>query len=334
MDFLKNKLPILTLLLILPLSACGTTEKVVLKKDDASTTVIEQTKFPIEEETAEQNIEKTSTEIIIDPKQEGTDNEEKSSTKIVKKEPNVEQEDEPEETSENSTTVKIVKEQTTTTAKAEPVKTQPIQKTEKPSEKLPTAEKSTSPIVKAGIPLSMALLPTNNSEQRTTPITHVVTHFTSNAANNPKNPYQVQDIRQLFIDYGVSAHYLIGRNGEIYQLVSENRVAYHAGKGNLASYPQYKDKLNAHSIGIELMAIGTEEEMSLMMDDSVYNSISPNDIGYTDAQYKSLISLLNDILERNSSIGKDRVHIVGHDEYAPGRKTDPGSLFNWALLGL
>lgn len=81
------------------------------------------------------------------------------------------------------------------------------------------------------------------------------------------------------------------------------------------------------------MAIGTEKEMSTMLSSSAYKKINPENIGYTDAQYKSLKLLLNDILKRNPGIEKNRIHIIGHDEYAPGRKTDPGSLFDWSRLG-
>lgn len=182
------------------------------------------------------------------------------------------------------------------------------------------------------IPIIHALLPEKNSEPRLTPITHIVIHFSSNAAHNPKNPFDLQDIRHTFIHYGVSAHYLIGRKGEIYQLVPENRVAYHAGKGILKKFPQYKNKLNQYSIGIELMAIGTKKEMSSMISSSVYHSIKPSNIGFTNAQYHSLNLLLNDIIQRNPFIIKDRLHIIGHNEYAPGRKSDPGSLFRWSKI--
>ncbi|MDQ0232133.1 N-acetylmuramoyl-L-alanine amidase [Metabacillus malikii] len=178
-----------------------------------------------------------------------------------------------------------------------------------------------------------SILPDENSKPRTTPITHVLIHFSSNVVNNPKNPFIVNDIRQVFIDYGVSAHYLIDRNGKIHQFVPENRVAYHAGKGNLKAFPQYRDKMNDYSIGIELMAIGTKEEMSIMMSEENYQKIPQNFIGYTSEQYDSLNGLLDEILTRNNMISRDRQHIIGHDEYAPERKTDPGSLFEWSKIG-
>jgi len=179
-----------------------------------------------------------------------------------------------------------------------------------------------------------AMLPEENSRERVTDTTHIVLHFSSNVLEKPDAPYDVQDIWNIFMEYGVSAHYLIGREGEIYQLVPEDRVAFHAGKGDLTIYPQYKNKLNDYSIGIEIMAIGTKEEMATMMSDTFYNDINEEYIGYTDAQYDSLNLLIGDILKRNPSIKRDREHIIGHDEYAPDRKADPGSLFNWSEIGL
>lgn len=177
------------------------------------------------------------------------------------------------------------------------------------------------------------LLPEENSEKRKDPITHIVLHFSSNAANDPENPYNLEKMLNTFIDYGVSAHYLIGREGKVYKLVPENRVAYHAGKGNLSKYPNYKDRLNHYSIGIELMGIGTKDEMSAMIPESIYNQIPKKAIGFTESQYDSLNLLINDIITRYPSIKKDRDHIIGHDEYATNRKSDPGSLFEWQNLG-
>ncbi|WP_051359590.1 N-acetylmuramoyl-L-alanine amidase [Paucisalibacillus globulus] len=175
-------------------------------------------------------------------------------------------------------------------------------------------------------------LPDQVSENRTTPITHAVIHFSSNVLAKPENPFQVRDIYNIFKDYGVSAHYVIDRSGQVYQFVSEDRVAYHAGKGSLSNYPTYNNKLNAYSIGIELLAIGTKQEMASMMSEEHYDTIDPLHIGYTAEQYETLKELLVDISTFYGTIPLDRDHIIGHDEYAPDRKTDPGSLFDWNHL--
>ena len=82
-----------------------------------------------------------------------------------------------------------------------------------------------------------------------------------------------------------------------------------------------------------MMAIGTKEEMSSILPVAHYDSIPQSHIGFTEAQYQSLDNLINDIVERYPAIKHDRVHIVGHDEYAPDRKSDPGSLFDWSKIG-
>lgn len=175
------------------------------------------------------------------------------------------------------------------------------------------------------------LLPNKNSKPRHTPPTHIVLHFISNAYNNQKNPYEIDDVYSILEEYKLSAHYVIGRDGEIYLFTPENRVAYHAGSGELSNYPKYENKLNNYSIGIEILAIGTKEEMIPIITAERFNLIDPSLLGYTDPQYESLNLLIDDILNRHVFIKKDRDHIIGHDEYNP-EKTDPGSLFDWSKI--
>ena len=65
-----------------------------------------------------------------------------------------------------------------------------------------------------------------------------------------------------------------------------------------------------------------------------YDSLAPGIPGYTEAQYASLKALIREIAARHPGIRLDRQHVVGHDEYAPGRKQDPGELYDWSRLGL
>lgn len=171
------------------------------------------------------------------------------------------------------------------------------------------------------------------SKPRTAKVSHIMLHFCSYAIESPENPYQLDKILGVFEDFGVSAHYLIGRDGTIYRMVAEDRVAFHAGKGRLSHPPHHENSLNPVSLGIEMMAIGTEEEMKMFMPTDRYARIAKQHIGYTEAQYKALNWLLSDLMQRYQ-VPKDRQHIVGHDEYAPSRRTDPGSLFDWKKIGL
>ena len=193
-------------------------------------------------------------------------------------------------------------------------------------------KKSRDVYTEVQIPVIKDFMPKLNFVPRSNSKTHVVLHFISNAAMNPENPYIYEDIRKIFVDYDVSPHYMIDREGEIYYLLPETRAARHAGKGEMPGYPEFKDDLNDYSIGIELMAIGTEAEMGMILSEDAYKKIPQEHIGYTDAQYQSLNRLLDDILARNKKILRNREHIIGHDEYAPERKNDPGSLFDWSKL--
>lgn len=117
-------------------------------------------------------------------------------------------------------------------------------------------------------------LPEENSEPRESSITHVMLHFSSNALEKPENPFQVEDVYEVFQDYGLSAHYVIDRTGQVYRFVSEDRIAYHSGEGKIEGTPKYDNNLNPYSIGIELLAIGTKEEMLPMMSAEHYDTIS------------------------------------------------------------
>lgn len=103
----------------------------------------------------------------------------------------------------------------------------------------------------------------------------------------------------------VSAHYLIGADGRIYQLVADEARAWHAGPGRWGTITDP----NSGSIGIELDNDG----------------VSP----FATAQIDSLLVLLADLTER---LNIPRTQVVGHEDVAPTRKIDPGPLFPWKRL--
>jgi AmpD protein len=102
----------------------------------------------------------------------------------------------------------------------------------------------------------------------------------------------------------VSAHALIRRDGSLTQYVPFGMRAWHAGQSEY----QGRSGCNDFSIGIELE--GTDE--------------TP----YTDAQYESLAALVSALLATYPTLSAER--ITGHSDIAPGRKTDPGPVFEWA----
>ncbi|WP_130068191.1 phosphatidylinositol-specific phospholipase C domain-containing protein [Bacillus albus] len=134
------------------------------------------------------------------------------------------------------------------------------------------------------------LLPLQNSKERTEAITHIMVYYTSNMDKNPQDPYNVNDIYNRLRDKGLSTHYMIDRNGTIFNLTNENRVAFHANKDTIPSYPSVlqanSEKIEQGAIGIELLGIRTGDEMKDL----------------TNEQYHSFGSLLGDIYKRNPSI--------------------------------
>ena len=136
-------------------------------------------------------------------------------------------------------------------------------------------------------------------------IDSVVIHYISAVNIDKKDPFNIGLILKIFRDYKYSAHYLIMRDGEIWKLVNEENVAYHAGKSKLHG-KSVSNSCNDFSIGIELAG--------------------GKWIDYTDEQYEALIELLNDIKTRYN-INKE--NIVGHSDIAPERKVDPGNHFDW-----
>ena len=103
----------------------------------------------------------------------------------------------------------------------------------------------------------------------------------------------------------VSAHYVIARDGQIFQLVDERYRAWHAGRSRWGADAD----LNSSSIGIELDNNGNED--------------------FTAAQIDVLLGLLADLKNRYRIPTEN---FVGHADVAPGRKVDPSALFPWRLL--
>ncbi len=139
----------------------------------------------------------------------------------------------------------------------------------------------------------------------------------------PPGQYGGGHIQQLFtnqLDWGehpyfesirdqkVSAHFLIERTGALWQFVSCQDRAWHAGQSSYRkSDSTERTNCNDFSIGIELEGVPGET--------------------FTDAQYESLASL-NAALSHTYQ-GLD---FVGHEHISPERKDDPGSGFDWPRL--
>ena len=122
---------------------------------------------------------------------------------------------------------------------------------------------------------------------------------------------------QVLTEQSVSAHYLVNNlgNREIYQLVDENKRAYHAG---ISAWRGDK-MLNDTSIGIEIVNSGYKT-------DSTGVRVFPE---FDDKQINKVAALVKDIANRYMI---SPINILGHSDIAPARKQDPGPKFPWKKL--
>ena len=121
-------------------------------------------------------------------------------------------------------------------------------------------------------------------------------------------PSDIHPYLDELLDVKVSAHFLIERSGEVIQFVSINDRAWHAG---LSSWKGFS-RCNDFSVGIEVEG--------------------SDNVSFMEEQYESLnnlLQLLFDVLPDCCPLS-----VVGHSDIAPGRKTDPGPLFDWSKIGI
>ncbi len=104
----------------------------------------------------------------------------------------------------------------------------------------------------------------------------------------------------------VSAHYVIGRDGKVVQMLNDYLRAWHAGAGTWGK----NSDINSASIGIELDNNGNEV--------------------FSEAQITNLMALLSR-LKKDYNIPFQ--NIIGHSDIAPSRKVDPSAFFPWKTLG-
>ena len=115
--------------------------------------------------------------------------------------------------------------------------------------------------------------------------------------------WQAHPFFESIRDLQVSAHFFIERDGALWQFVSCQDRAWHAG----ASHYRGRSNCNDDSIGIELEGLEGGE--------------------FEPAQYESLGSLCAALLQAYPI-----EHVAGHEHVAPGRKQDPGPGFDWLQL--
>ena len=129
----------------------------------------------------------------------------------------------------------------------------------------------------------------------------IIVHSTYYASGD--DPYLVEGVLEQFKTYGVASHYLVARDGSVLRFVRDSDIAYHAGKGSM---PDGRTGINQFSIGIE-----------------VNNTLA---VGPNAAQYDALAELVDLLFSRYPITA-----MLGHNEIAPDRKTDPWQ-FDWQAL--
>lgn len=140
---------------------------------------------------------------------------------------------------------------------------------------------------------------------------------------------------------GVSAHFIVGRDGRIIQMVKLEDRAKHAGISEWNGV----ENVNDFSVGIEICNWGPlrkagdeyfcgrpEREQKF-----IGKNIFQDDKGgfweiYPDVQIKAVIELTKYIMEKFPQITLD--NITGHENVARpiGRKIDPGPAFPWKKI--
>lgn len=149
----------------------------------------------------------------------------------------------------------------------------------------------------AGMPIPSEFIGTVNFGIRKP--NYVIIHYTAQDSIQ-------QTIRTFTLTVSqTSAHYVIGKDGKIFHMVNDYLRANQAGVGKWGSVID----MNSCSLGIEIDNNGTEP--------------------FTDAQIKSLLILL-DYLKKTYNI--PAANFIGHQDFAPKRKSDPGPLFPWKIL--
>ncbi len=146
-------------------------------------------------------------------------------------------------------------------------------------------------------------------------VSTIVLHYTS--ANNEAS-------LRILSERNVSAHYLVTDEAKphVYQLVNENRRAWHAGVSEWYG----RSDLNSTSIGIEIVNQGlTSSPRSGYLQGPGADKWDD----YSTQQVRTLVVLIKDIMARHQIKPEN---IVGHSDVAPQRKIDPGPLFPWRAL--
>jgi N-acetylmuramoyl-L-alanine amidase len=159
----------------------------------------------------------------------------------------------------------------------------------------------------SGCASNLHIVTSKSSKSQESRVQFLILHYTA---------LDLPNSLKVLTEQEVSSHYLVADDEQntIYRLVDENRLAYHAG----LSYWKGNSRLNASSIGIEIVNLGYQETPA--------GRVYPP---FPEKQIDSVMQLIRDIVARHKIRPEN---ILGHSEIAPQRKPDPGPLFPWRRL--
>jgi len=173
---------------------------------------------------------------------------------------------------------------------------------------------------------NIRFIPTKNRGAKITPAA-IVIHYTAGGTT--------EGAVTTFLNAGVSAHFVIGRDGAVTQMVDTDVAAWHAG----VSVWNGRRELNQWSVGIELVNWGpltlndkgeyVSWAKKVVPPDEVFNGQHKN----KDCKYEYWHSYTLDqinALKKVCCVLRERygiLEVVGHDDVSPGRKIDPGPAF-------
>jgi len=168
----------------------------------------------------------------------------------------------------------------------------------------------------------------NKRVGRKKPCTVLVMHYTAGGNTD-------QVVKYFQQPDGVSAHFIVGRDGRIIQMVKLEDISWHAGD----SIWKGEKWVNYFSVGIEISNWGPLKKKgdTYYCWPNGYNTIFNKEVfedslgnfweSYPSKQIDAVIKLSKTILETIPEITLENV--VGHEHISPGRKTDPGPAFPW-----
>jgi N-acetyl-anhydromuramyl-L-alanine amidase AmpD len=151
------------------------------------------------------------------------------------------------------------------------------------------------------MPIALVRKPSPNFNQR--PAGTVIDAVVLHADSAPKVSQSLDWLRRK--ESKVSYHYLIGRHGDVYECVTPNLRAWHAGVSTFKG----RSNVNDFSIGVS------------------FGNKNDGKEPYTEAQYQKGAELVRELMQMYPAITRER--ITTHAIISPGRKTDPGPRFDF-----